>query len=61
MFISMAITYLILTIITGVLGFGVLAENAAWIARDAFFTFSIAFGLSLMMNGGGSYHKHTQH
>jgi len=51
MFISMGITYLILTIVTGVLGFWLLAEDAAWIARDAFFIFLAAFGLSFLMTG----------
>ena len=51
MFISMGITYLVLTIIAGVLGFGVLRDNAAWIAKGAFFTFLIAFLISFLMTG----------
>jgi len=51
MFISMGITYLILTIITGILGFGVLSDNAAWIAKGAFFIFLTAFLLSFLMTG----------
>ena len=55
MFISMAITYLVLTIIAGILGFGMLAETAAWIAKAAFFTFLVAFGISFLMRGQPPY------
>jgi uncharacterized membrane protein YtjA (UPF0391 family) len=51
MFISMGITYLLLTIIAGVFGFGVLTDNEAWIAKGAFFTFLIAFLISFVMTG----------
>ncbi len=60
MFISAAITYLILAIITGVLGFGMLVGDAAWIAKAAFFTFLVAFGASLVMKGQSSYHNKTR-
>jgi uncharacterized membrane protein YtjA (UPF0391 family) len=59
MFISMAITYLILAIITGVLGFGVLAGDAAWIAKDAFYIFLVAFGISFFMTGQSPNRKNT--
>ncbi len=51
MFISMAITYLILAIITGALGFWVLAGDTASIAKAAFFIFLVAFGISFFMSG----------
>jgi uncharacterized membrane protein YtjA (UPF0391 family) len=51
MFISMAITYLVLTIVTGILGFVILADATAWIARAAFFIFLVAFGISFLMTG----------
>ena len=57
MFISMAITYLILTIVAGVLGFGVLAGDAAWVARAAFFIFLVAFGASFLMTGQPPSHR----
>jgi len=57
MFISMGMTYLILTIATGILGFGVLDGDAAWIAKAAFFTFLVAFGISFVMEGQSSYRK----
>ncbi len=59
MFLSVAITFLILSIITGVLGFGVLAGDAAWAARAFFFVFLVTFGVSLVMTGGQSNHKNT--
>ena len=57
MFISMAITYLILTIVAGVFGFGVLDGDAAWIGKAAFFTFLVAFAISFLMKGQSSYRK----
>ncbi len=57
MFISMAITYLILAIISGVLGFWVLTEDAAWIARAAFFIFLVAFGISFLMTGEPMHYR----
>ncbi len=44
MFLSMTITFLVLTIFTGVLGFLVLPEDTAWVARSFFFRFSGYFG-----------------
>jgi uncharacterized membrane protein YtjA (UPF0391 family) len=61
MFFSMSITFLIMTIITGVLGFGVLAGDAAWVAKAYFFVFLVTFGVSLAMAGGQSYHRNTRH
>jgi uncharacterized membrane protein YtjA (UPF0391 family) len=60
MFFSMAITFLVLTIVTGIFGFGVLAGDAAWIARAFFFVFLVTLGVSLVMTGGQSYHKNTR-
>ena len=57
MFISAAITYLILAIISGVLGFGMLSEDAASIAKAAFFVFLVAFGVSLLMTGQPEHRK----
>ena len=59
MFVSMAITYLILTVVTGVLGFGILPEDSAWIARSAFFIFLVAFGVSFFMTGQPPHHRQT--
>ncbi len=56
MFLSMAITYLILAIIAGVLGFGVMTGTTAWIAQAFFFVFLVAFGAALLMTGQSSYH-----
>lgn len=51
MFISMTITYLVLAIVTGILGFGVLSGDTGWIARAAFYIFTVAFGISFLMSG----------
>jgi len=59
MFLSMAITFLIMTIVAGVLGFGVLDGDAAWIGKAAFFTFLVAFGVSFLMRGQPSHHENT--
>jgi uncharacterized membrane protein YtjA (UPF0391 family) len=59
-FIAATVTYLILAIITGVLGFGMLAGDAAWIAKAAFFTFLVAVGVSLVMKGQSSYPNKTR-
>jgi uncharacterized membrane protein YtjA (UPF0391 family) len=59
MFLSMAITYLILAILTGVLGFGVMTGTAAGIAKAIFFVFLVAFGVALVMTGQSSYHNKT--
>jgi uncharacterized membrane protein YtjA (UPF0391 family) len=61
MFLSMTITYLVLTIIAGVLGFWVLPETTAWCARAFFFVFLVTFGVSFVMTGGQSDHKNTRH
>ena len=61
MFLSMTITYLILTILAGVLGFWVLPEDTAWVARAFFFVFLVTLGVSFVMNGGQSDHKNTRH
>jgi len=60
MFVSMAVTYLIFTIITAVLGFVVLAADSAWIARDAFFIFLVAFGISFLMTGQQRHRNKTR-
>jgi uncharacterized membrane protein YtjA (UPF0391 family) len=61
MFLSMAITFLILTIFSGVLGFWVLPEDTAWVARACFYVFLVPLGLSFVMNGGQSDHQNTRH
>ena len=60
MFLSMSITFLILTIFTGVLGFWVLAEDTAWVARAFFFVFLVTLGISLVMTGGQSGHENPR-
>ena len=60
MFISMAITYLIMTIVAGIFGFGVLEGDAAWILKAAFFTFLVAFVISFFMKGQPSYHNRAR-
>ncbi len=61
MFVSMAITFLILAVITGVLGFLVMAGAAAWIKKAASFIFLVALGVALLMNvGQTSNHKKTR-
>ncbi len=60
MFLSMAITYLILAVISGVLGFGVATGAAAWIAKAVFFVFLVAFGVALVMTGQASYPNKTR-
>lgn len=59
MFLSMAITFLVMTIVAGVLGFGVLDGDAAWIGKAAFFTFLVAFGVSFLMTGRPPHRKNT--
>ena len=61
MFLSMAITFLFLTIIAGVLGFWVLAEDTAWVARAFFYVFLVTLGLSFVMTGEQSDHNNTRH
>jgi uncharacterized membrane protein YtjA (UPF0391 family) len=60
MFLSMAITYLILAIITGAFGFGVVTGATAWIAKAFFFIFLVALGVALVMTGQSSYHNNTR-
>ena len=45
---SYAITFLIIALIAGVLGFGVIAGTAAWIAKILFFVFLVLFLVSLI-------------
>ena len=45
---SYAITFLIIALIAGVLGFGVIAGTAAWIAKILFFVFLVLFLVSLV-------------
>lgn len=45
---SWAITFLIIALIAGVLGFGVVAGTAAWIAKVLFVVFLVLFIVSLV-------------
>lgn len=45
---SWAILFLIIALIAGVLGFGVVAGTAAWIAKALFVVFVILFLVSLL-------------
>lgn len=45
---SWAVTFLVVAIIAGVLGFGVVAGTAAWIAKVLFVLFLILFVVSLI-------------
>ncbi len=60
MFLSMTITFLILTIFSGVLGFWVLPGDTAWIARAFFYVFLVPLGLSFVMRGQ-SDHENSPH
>ena len=51
MLLSWAITFLIVALIAGVLGFGVIAGTAAWVAKVLFIIFLIAFVVSLVTRG----------
>lgn len=42
------VTFLVLAIIAGILGFGVIAGTAAWIAKVLFFVFLAIFLISLL-------------
>lgn len=42
-----AVLFLVIALIAGVLGFGVIAGTAAWIAKVLFFLFIIMFIISL--------------
>ncbi len=48
---SWALTFLIVAIIAGVLGFGAISGTAAWIAKLLFVVFIVLFLLSLIMGG----------
>jgi uncharacterized membrane protein YtjA (UPF0391 family) len=61
MFLSMTITFLILTIFSGVLGFWVLPEGTAWVARAFFYVFLFPLGLSLVMTGEQPDHENPRH
>jgi uncharacterized membrane protein YtjA (UPF0391 family) len=61
MFLSMTITFLILTIFTGVLGFWVLPEDTAWVARAFFSVFLVTLGVSFVMTGKPSDQKNPRH
>jgi len=63
MFLSMAITFLFLTLISGILGFVVAAGPAAWLAKAVLFVFLVGLGVSLVMTvEHSSYHnKHDRH
>ncbi len=43
-----ALTFLVLAIIAGILGFGVIAGTAAWIAKVLFVVFLILFIIGLL-------------
>jgi uncharacterized membrane protein YtjA (UPF0391 family) len=49
---SWALTFLIIAIIAAVLGFGVVAGTAAWIAKILFVVFLILFVVSLIGGRG---------
>lgn len=52
---SWAITFLIVAIIAGVLGFSVVAGTAAWIAKILFVVFIVLFLASLIFGRGRPY------
>jgi len=47
---SYALMFLIIALIAGVLGFGVVAGTAAWIAKVCFVVFLVLFLVSLFSN-----------
>lgn len=49
-----AITFLVIALIAGVLGFWAIAGTAAWIAKMLFFVFLLLFVISLIRRGGKS-------
>jgi uncharacterized membrane protein YtjA (UPF0391 family) len=55
MFLSMAVTFAIVAIISGVFGFVVVAGTAAWIAKAVFFVSLVTLGVSIVMEGQSSY------
>jgi len=50
---SWALTFLVIALIAGVLGFGVVAGTAASIAKILFFVFLILFVVGLLMGRRG--------
>jgi uncharacterized membrane protein YtjA (UPF0391 family) len=50
---SWALTFLIIALIAGVLGFGVIAGTAASIAQVLFFVFLVLFVIGLIMGRRG--------
>jgi len=51
---SWALTFLVIALIAGVLGFGVVAGTAASIAKILFFVFLVLFVIGLFMGRRGS-------
>jgi uncharacterized membrane protein YtjA (UPF0391 family) len=49
---SWAILFLVIALIAGVLGFGVVAGTAAWVAKVLFVVFIILFLVSLISGRG---------
>ena len=49
---SWAILFLVIALIAGVLGFGVVAGTAAWIAKLLFVVFIVLFVVSLISGRG---------
>ena len=49
---GLVLTFLIIAIVAGVLGFGVIAGTAALIAKVLFLIFLIAFVISLLLGRG---------
>jgi len=49
-----ALTFLVIALIAGVLGFGVIAGTAASIAKVLFFVFLVLFIIGLVMGRRGS-------
>lgn len=50
---SWALTFLIVAIVAGLLGFGVVAGTAAWIAKVLFVLFLVLFVASLISGSRG--------
>ncbi len=50
---SYAVTFLIIALIAGVLGFGVLAGTAMWIAKVCFVVFLVLFVISFITGRKG--------
>jgi len=51
---SWALTFLVIALIAGVLGFGVIAGTAASVAKVLFFVFLVLFVIGLFMGRRGS-------